>query len=171
MRSADDVKREVLERYNKDPRSWHMLSGKDRYGYHDLVVMHGADVWIIKEQLVNPFKSVGFAVKTLCKVDPFQNIESPQCGFRPVSQAQIADIFEMIRASKNSHELLSEIMNQRPVSLREVRSPAVVQGPILHLDRPTDFVSTKQRDLDLKLKVELERLLMKKYRQTIVPYM
>jgi len=171
FRSADEVKMEILDLYDKDPRKWHILSGRDGFGHHDIVVMHGTDVWIVKEQLINPYKSVGFAVKTLNKVDPFENIESAQCGIRPVSPTQIAQIIETIQAGKNAHELLSEIMSQKPISLHEVRSPAVVQGPVLHVNRPTDFLSIKQYDLELKLRTELEKLLMRKHSQTMIPYM
>jgi hypothetical protein len=162
---------EIIDLYNKDPRKWHILSGRDDFGYHDIVVMHGTDVWIVKEQFINPYKSVGFSVKTLNKVNPIEKIETAQCGVRPVSQRQIEQIIETIQAGKNAHELLSEIMSQKPISLREVRSAAVVQGPVLHVNRPTHFLSPKQHDLELKLRTELEKLLMRKHSQTMIPYM
>lgn len=170
MKSAEDVKKEISRLYDKDPTEWRVISGKDRHGYNDLVVVHGADVWIIKEQLINPYKSVGFAVKTLGKGTNIGSFESPPCGIRPVSQAQIEEIARTLEKGQNAHEVLSEIMNHRPISFRDLRSPVIVQGPILHVNQPTDLVSTKQRDLDLRLRDELEKLLMKKYRQTMIPY-
>ena len=170
MKSAENAKRDILKLYDKDPAKWHIITGKDRYGYHDLVITHDTDVWVIKEHLVNPYKSVGFAVKTHAKEESLDRIDSPQCGIRPVSGSQIEEIAERIQIGKNPHEILSEIMNHRPVAFHDVKSPAIVQGPILHVDRPTNIVSTSQRDLDLKLKVELEKLIMKKYRQTMIPY-
>ncbi len=171
LESADVAKREIQRIYNKDPRKWHILSGRDSHGYNDLVVMHGSDLWIIKEQLINPYKSVGFAVKTVGKTHDVENIESCQYGVRPVTRTQIDQIVETINSGRIAHEVLSEIMNRSPVSIHDVmRSPAAIQGPVVHVNRPGDLVSTKQCDLDLKLKVELEKLLMRKYRQTVVPY-
>jgi hypothetical protein len=171
VKSADDARRQILKLYDKDPTNWHILSGRDRHGYHDLVVVHDTDLWIIKEQLINPYKSVGLAVKALGKADDIKSFESPQCGIRPVSQTQIQEIVETIRAQKSVHDVLSEVMSHRPVSFRDLRSPAMVQGPILYVDRPIDLISTKQHDVDVKLKIELEKLLMKKYGQTIIPYL
>jgi hypothetical protein len=170
LKSAEDVKKEIFELYEKDPTEWRVLSGRDRHGYHDLIVMHGTDLWIIKEQLINPYKSVGFAVKTFGKGNNLESFQTPQCGIRPISQTQIEEITQTIEKGRSVREVLSEIMTHRPISFRDLRSPAIVQGPILHVNQPTDLVSTRQRDLDLKLRAELEKLLMKKYRQTMVPY-
>ena len=170
MKSAEGVKRAILRHYDKDPKNWYILSGRDRHGYHDLAVMHGTDLWLIKEQLINPYKSVGFAVKTFGKEDQLESLNSYQYGVRPISRIQIEEMAETIQAGKSVHEVLSEIMRHRPISFRDIRGPAIVQGPILHADRPIDLLSERQRDLDLKLRLELEKLLMKKYRQTIIPY-
>jgi len=98
LKSADVAKREIQRLYDKDPRKWHILSGRDSHGYNDLVVMHENDLWIIKEQLINPYKSVGFALKTVGKAHGVENIESPQYGVRPVTRTQIDAIVEAINS-------------------------------------------------------------------------
>jgi len=65
VRSSDRVKREVMRPYDESPEGWQVWVGKDRKGFLDLLISHGAELWQIKEFQVNPYEVVGYGASTV----------------------------------------------------------------------------------------------------------
>ncbi|MEM3676879.1 MAG: hypothetical protein QW176_01885 [Candidatus Bathyarchaeia archaeon] len=169
--TAEEARREILEKYNRDPKGWRVFSAKDPKGYYDLLIIHGSDVWMIKEHHINPFKSVGYALKVKDRKASSSLPNTPDFGFRPVPQDRLE---EVLRDPEDSlKKLIEEIMDTRPVPLSSLANDMgmIVQGPMIHYMRPVGLISQRSRELDLKLRSELESILVKRYPQTIIPYL
>lgn len=172
MEPAEDVKKEILKRYDSNPSGWRVLVGRDRRGHFDLVISHDSDMWLIKEEQINPFRSVGFGVRD--KVVSFETIEriSPYTfGLRPLSERQMVKVASALRSNESPSKLLARVLRTEPVASTEITSPGVLQGPVIHSARGIELISERQAELDRELRLELERLLTRKYPQTIAPYM
>ena len=172
MEPAEDLKKEILKRYDSNPSGWRVFVGRDRRGHFDLVVSHNSDIWLIKEEQINPFRSVGLGVRD--KVTSFEHLEkiSPYTfGLRPLSKKQMMRVALALRRNESPSRLLTGILKTEPVASTEIASPGILQGPVIHSARGIELISERQAELDRELRLELERLLMRKHPQTIAPYM
>jgi len=168
---ADKIKRQVSEQYDADPTDWHVIVGKDRRGHQDLLIIHGSDLWFVKEEQINPFQSVGYGVRTRFGKDEIVRKMSPYTfGLRSLSHGQAVEVLKAMNGMQNMEKIVVEIMKMSPVSSGMITGPMVVQGPVVQSIKPVALISKKQEDLELKLRNELEKLLARKYPQTIVPY-
>jgi len=172
MEPAEDIKKEILKRYDSNPSGWRVFVGRDRRGHFDLVISHDSDTWLIKEEQINPFRSVGFGVRD--KVVGFETVEriSPYTfGLRPLSERQMMKVALALRSNESPSKFLARVLRTEPVASTEITSPGVLQGPVIHSARGIELISERQAELDRELRLELERLLTRKYPQTIAPYM
>ncbi|MEM3061159.1 MAG: hypothetical protein QW265_01980 [Candidatus Bathyarchaeia archaeon] len=171
IKTADEIMKEVMKKYNKDPKEWKVFAGKDRAGYYDLVITHKSQIWLIKSEQINPFKWVGYGVKQSVeseeKIDKFSPF---QFGFRPLSKRKIEELLENLNGPEKTNEFVLKLLNTQPKPIHEIKSPLVVQGPIVYSSKPLEIISEEQRRLDNKLKNELEKLIYKKYSQTRTLY-
>lgn len=171
MKPAEDIKKEVLKRYDSNPSGWRVLVGRDRRGYTDLVISHDSDIWLIKEELINPFHSVGFGVRDkIVSLEAFEKTAPYTFGLRPLSERQMRNVVLALRSGRSPSKLLAKILRTDPIASTEIASPGILQGPVIHSAKGIELISEKQAELDRQLRLELERLLMRKYPQTIATY-
>ena len=160
---ADEIRRELLKRYNANPAGWRVVVGRDPKGYYNLMVVQGSDMWLVKEFQVNPYESIGFGVKE--KTDETEALSriSPThpFGFRPIGPEQFSEIINATQNDESASNIINSIMEKRPVSLRSSRSPVGMQGPFIHTSAP--LLSEKQMELDSRLRGELETLINRKH--------
>ncbi len=173
MMPAEELRREILRRYNRDPHEWHVLAGRDQKGYYDVVVVHGSDTWLIKEQMINPLYSVGFGVKDNLIDQPFGKTQLPHYtfGLRPLSRQHVENVTNALKTGQNLTGLISNILKTTPVASNEIESHMALQGPIIHGSRAIHAISENQAELDRKLRIELEKLLYRRYSNTVAPYL
>ena len=75
-----------------------------------------------------------------------------------------------LRSGETPSRLLARVMRTDPIASTEITSPGILQGPVIHSARGIGVISERQAELDRELRLELERLLMRKYTQTIATY-
>ena len=168
---ADEVKKRIVKLYNDDPKGWHMLAGLDSKGYHDLLVIHGSEFWYIKEQTINPYKTVGFGAHGRLEKIPFPQLASNfPYGLRPLNHEQALRLFEALQTGRNLGSVLHSLLSAQPAPISQIKAPMVLQGPILQTAKPIALLSEDQRELDLKLRRELEKLLYEKYPHLLTQY-
>jgi len=168
---AEDVKKEILKRYDSNPSGWRVFVGRDRRGHFDLIVSHDSDMWLIKEEQINPFLSVGFGVRDkVVKFEAIEKISPYTFGLRPLSERQMMKVALALRSNESPSKLLARALMADPVASTEIRSPGILQGPVIHSAKGIELISERQAELDRELRLELERLLMRKYPQTIATY-
>jgi hypothetical protein len=90
---------------------------------------------------------------------------APSWGFRPLSNIKSKELLGRFRQAEDRNGLISKILEKRPLStldLKKKRPKMVLSGPFIgYPDLST--ISKSQRELDLKLKIEAERLFRKEY--------
>jgi hypothetical protein len=165
------VKREVMRRYDESPEGWQVRIGKDRKGYLDLLISHGGELWQIKEFQVNPYQVVGYGAGTLASQPSLPDTSSYQFGLRPLTESRMRELAGSMDDPRTVVDIMSELLRTKPISTDEaMRSQAILQGPIMQSPRQVDLISESQTQLDRRLSHQLDRLVMRRYRQTLTPY-
>ncbi|MFX0068890.1 MAG: hypothetical protein ACFFA1_04920 [Promethearchaeota archaeon] len=169
IRSADRIKKEIVRRYNSSPRGWRVMVKRDLRGHYDLIFTKGSNIWFVKEEFVNPYKSVGLGAKQ--RIGRKLDVDSPfEFGLRPLSQEQMRTVIDIFQKGSDLDRISKIIEDIEPTSARKVDTPYALQGPVIRVDRHTGLISEKQRELDQKLRTELEKLLSKKYPHLLRSY-
>jgi hypothetical protein len=169
--TSDEVKKKIIKLYNENPKDWHMLVGLDSKGYHDLLVVHGSEFWYIKEQTINPYHTVGFGTQGKIEDNILPKISSNfTYGLRPLTHGQAAMLFEALQKGKNVGNILQKLLSVQPAPTSQLKSPMILQGPIIQATKPLSFLSEDQRKLDLELRKRLEKLLYEKYSHILTQY-
>jgi len=169
IRSSDHAKKEIIDRYNKDPRNWQIYASKDRYTHNDLTIIHPSGIWLIKEHEINPFKTVGFSVKTKY-IDIKSKHPSIDFGLRPIKKEMMEDILSVPYDNERLKNTIANILKTKPVSFHKIQKAPILQGPVYYT-QTTNLLSQKHAELKRQLHDELEKLLLKNYPQTIIPYL
>jgi len=160
IQHADKIRERIMSLYNKDPGNWHIMVGRDEANYLNSVILHESEMWVIKEEVINPYRSIGCGVKT--EVDEsFESIsKNPYSfGLRPVPYDPGSSQF------KNPRDIIESTLKTKPVPYsraQEIRSPIIIQGPVITPSRPF-ALSKAQEELDRKLRKSLRSLINRKF--------
>ncbi|MGQ9513853.1 MAG: hypothetical protein ACUVTL_02205 [Thermoproteota archaeon] len=162
LQPAEKIMEEIMKRYDSNPRGWQVYIGRGVGGYQNLFISHKTDsdslLYQIKQHYLNPYKALGVGARIEGK--QMSLVESHEFGLRPVPQNELLELFE----ENLQHKTLQEILRRNPISIREAsKVPSLLSGPILHVNQTSGFLSKEQEELDLKLRLELEKLLWKNY--------
>lgn len=171
MQPAEKLKREIARSYDSNPKGWNVFVGRDNRKFSQTLISNSSNVWVLKEEMINPYKSVGLGVKLVDQIDSLKSVTPQEFGLRPLNQGQIKKLIDLTRKEKSPRDLLLGIMKSKPVSSSNIKSPLILQGPIMTTENPLSLLSDKHRELDRKLNSELNRLLFRKYPQTVIPYL
>jgi len=164
LKAADQVKKEIARRYSADPDGWQVLHGRNPGGSSDLIVVHGSNIWIIKENAINPYQSIGLGAKgRLEEGEEIKSFSPYPFGLRPLPSEQMQELMLRLLSGKSTRKMMEEMMKIKPSSPRDIRSPVILQGPVIYSQRPIELIGETHRELSEKLDQELEKLLYKKY--------
>lgn len=165
--SAERIRSEIMKLYNRDPRRWHVLVGRDSRGYTSTIFLYGDKMWVLKEEPLNPYESIGLGLEVEEIDESLKSfVKNPYpFGFRPVSERYLRDILE----AGITERTIERMLGKKPVSTEKISSPAIV-GPVTMPTKPIEFVSKRQIDLDEKLGKELDKLIHKKRPDLFLPY-
>lgn len=171
MIPSPTIKREIFRLYNKNPKGWYVLIKRDQKGYYDTTITHGKDVWFIKEEQINPYELVGFGVKVeLEEKEVLKSIRQYQFGFRPISKKIADEFMESFNDDKNFGKIMRKIMKEKPMPIDMIKSEFIVQGPLIHSTKPIELISN-QSEIETKLRMELDKLIYKKYPHLLTTYL
>ncbi|MGQ9718678.1 MAG: hypothetical protein ACUVWK_02360 [Nitrososphaerales archaeon] len=170
MLSSNDVKREVFRRYNQQPRGWHVFVRRDQKGYYDTIIVHDKDLWFMKEEQINPYELVGFGVEEeIENKGTLKDIAPYQFGFRPLPKKLLDEIMEAFSKNEKIDGMMSKIMSIKPLPIDKIRSDFLIHGPLVYPPKSLNLISN-QSVIDTKLRVELDKLLYKKYPHLFTTY-
>lgn len=170
MQPAERLKKEIAKSYDSNPKGWTVLVGKDNRRFSQILVSNPSQAWILKEEWINPYKSIGLGAQLVGGIKSLNSNLPQEFGLRPLAPQQIRDLSTLAGREENPRELLLEIMRSQPVASKDIHSPLVLQGPIMTTSNPLSLISKKHEELDRHLSEELERLLLRKHPQTITTY-
>ncbi|MEM2942584.1 MAG: hypothetical protein QXT81_04090 [Candidatus Bathyarchaeia archaeon] len=171
IQPLERLKKEIAKSYDSNPLGWSIHVGRDRRNFSQILVSHGSQLWILKEEWINPYKSVGFGARLECGGESLRVPGTQEFGLRPLAPKQMKQLAELMSRNEDPRDLLLRVMRSSPIASHDIRSPLVLQGPIIASPNPLSLLSDKHQELDLRLREKLERLLLRKHPQTVIPYL
>lgn len=172
-RPAEEIRRQIIERYNADQRGWQATIGGDSNGYFTTLFSHRskseARVWLLKEEFITPYTSVGLGVEL--EELPQTPKQSMGFGFRVLGEGPTRGLMaDLARGKDISCSLIKTLLETRPSPTDRLEGPIIVQGPLTATSTPLDFVSRSQRNLELELRNQLRSLVSRRYPEQTIRY-
>jgi len=169
LEEASLLKKKVLSLYDEVPTNWRVFLGRDLKGYFDTLVVHEKDAWLIKEERISPYKSIGVGAKLAIESEP--KVRFPYSfGFRPVSDEMLAKLMRAALSNKDLRVYATELIKKEPLPLPKITTRVVLQGPLIYTGKVPIIAPEKQIKLDLKLRAELMELIKRKYPHLLTMY-
>lgn len=167
IKDSSLLKRKILSMYEKDPRGWRVFIGRDVRGYYDVLIVHGEKAWLIKEEQISPYKTIG--VGTEIPLEDKSLIKYPYSfGFRPVPNSN--KLLKVLARGEDYTPHLIKLLRREPLPLSQINTKVILQGPFIYSRKISNLLSEKQLELDLKLRAELMKLIAKKYTHRLTMY-
>jgi len=151
IKSARQARLEILKTYEEDPQGWHIFLWRDKKGYYNTRIIHQTDLWLIKEEIINPYETIGYSLKTTLPKEPKLS-EEIAFGLRPI-QGRLED----------SEALLKLMLSQKPLPPSKITTPYFAEGPYIISTQKEGFIMPTQIELESRLSAELDRLIEKRY--------
>ncbi len=163
VESSNEIRKKAMNAYNQSPKGWKVTVTRDRAGFYNTMIVKRKNIWLLKEQVINPYETAGYGLVDTLDEEPEFDSPGSSFGFRPLK----ADSLELAQneedLKRRSDRLLRETLTRDPVSLNRITTPLTIQGPMVYSDKRDAIFSAHHRDLDFKLKVELEKLISKRH--------
>jgi hypothetical protein len=159
---VDSLSQKIIKRYNKQPVGWNIL--RDFKG--NILIIGPKKGYMLKLVTINPqeYTGVGMQIKNQRHLQKLVK-GAPLYGYRPLPNTKAKQLINSFSNTKKQYNIISELLEKNPISTLEIeqKKPSLIlNGPILsHPDLST--ISKSQRKLDLKLKIEVQKLFKKKY--------
>ena len=111
MISSAEMRKKIANMYDNDPEGWQVFAARGRGRYYDTVFIHGDDHYIIKEEVINPYESIGLATH--------EKIESKKSSLGRIPFGLRGVPSDMLKRMMNTSEesgrdIISEVLTQRP---------------------------------------------------------
>jgi len=161
VESFENILKKVHASYNKNPLGWKVFISNDEKGFPTIIFFSPDEIWEIKlDSLYKPNPiCVGLNLKNE-NSDLVDKLDSPHYGFRPVEDNIAKSIIEALSKNEVPVQILNSILKRTPKPLEELgKDKMILHGPVIRSQK-LPLVSEKQIDLDLKLRQELQKLLM-----------
>jgi len=160
---GESLKRHLLESYSKDPKGWSfVISPSRKYGFYDAIVSGPAETWMLKIDSV--FKPVPIVLGSPTENGPKLRPAGPfPYGYRNLPPGLILQMLGgegYPPRDKAAADFLS-LLKSETVVPEEGRSYA--EGPFVFASKGNVVLSERQRDVDMKLASEMQRLLRIRY--------
>ena len=70
IKSVEEIIRDIKTRYDKEPKGWRVLKGKDNRGHQDTYILQGSKhLWQLKTELKTPYRPIGVGARLGWDVD------------------------------------------------------------------------------------------------------
>ncbi|HYA21640.1 MAG TPA: hypothetical protein VEG31_00455 [Thermoproteota archaeon] len=166
----DQVLRAILREYEGRPKGWHILVAKAQGLGHDVYVFRPEGTMaVLKIESLSVPNPIGVGIESTDSHEAIRDMAergSYPFGFRPISPSVLDRIVRNASAGQSpTSELLGDLMRQEPIPVRSATTPLVLEGPVVRFPStlPTSYSTQSQRDLDIALRWELEKLVRRRY--------
>lgn len=165
IKRAEEIKKEIIQKYDKQPEGWYAFVGRDSENYLQSLFIKNDKLWIIKEFPVNPYKTIGVGVKRISEKEEVKKFKNKlEFGLRPIITEQIECLL------RGDYSVITEILKNQPLSSEKCHSfPAILGGPFSMFSE-REFISKKQKKLDMKLRKKLRELIYREHPEIILSY-
>ena len=80
---------------------------------------------------------------------------------RPVNPKLIDNLINNNQSGSNN--FINKILKQKPSSYKNIKTPIMLQGPVNYSSLNMKEIWKNEKDLDSRLRIELQKILDKKY--------
>lgn len=159
----ESVMRRIIDQYNKKTEGWSVLT--DHKG--NVLVLGPRMGYRLKLIPLNPQEYTGVGVRIGGTKEMRKVVEGvPSYGFRPLSGIETKKLLSNIHQRGTvQNRLLKKLMGINPVptwELQKKETKIVLGGPVIAHPN-LSAISKSQRELEVKLAVEADKLFRKKY--------
>lgn len=159
----ESLMRRIIDQYNKKPEGWSVLT--DDKG--NVLVLGPRTAYRLKLIFLNPQEYTGVGVRIGGAKQMRKVVEGvPSYGFRPLSGMETKKLLSTIHQSGTvQNGLIKKLLGIKPVptwELQKKETKTVLGGPVIAHPN-LSAISKSQRELEVKLAVEVDRLFRKKY--------
>lgn len=160
---VEQITKRILRQYNRHPEGWSVLV--DNKG--NVLVIGPSSSYRLKLVPLSPQEYTGVGVKFGRSKGLQKMVKNlPPYGFRPLSREETRDLLSTIhRKGRPTDKRIKELLEMKPVPTWEIdkkRPEAVVTGPLVAHPN-LSAISKRQRELEVKLAVEADKLFRRKY--------
>ncbi|MHA1595391.1 MAG: hypothetical protein ACTSXJ_07890 [Candidatus Baldrarchaeia archaeon] len=164
----EEILKILLERYNKNPRGWSILI--DPQG--NIIVIGPNTAYRLKVIPLGPgkFTGVGVAIE---EIDEIRSLLRgvPSFGIRPLTPKHLKVIEkELIKKGTISWETLRKLTKTEPVPLNKAIGDWALIGPELHTTRPLSEIIKGQKELEMLLQREADKLFRERFPHRAMAY-
>lgn len=159
----ESLMRRIIHQYNEEPEGWSVLT--DHKG--SVLVLGSRMGYRLKLIPLNPHEFTGVGVRIGSTKEMRKVLDGvPSYGFRPLSGLETRKLLSTIhQRGAVQNRLIQRLLGIKPVptwELEKKMAKTVLGGPII--THPNlSAISESQRELEMKLAVEADRLFRKKY--------
>ncbi len=164
MMSLEEILKDLRKYYNKNPLNWRISVNKDSLNHGNILISNPDFelLWQIKlDSLYKPNPiGIGAKIKDFDFGNKNIDLKMPSFGYRPLLDEQLEQLQFKILEKKPLDNLIMDILNNDPIPVKDAKNKGLLEGPITF--SPPGYISKRQKELDKKLKRDLNQL---KYRQ------
>ncbi len=164
LKSLKELLAEIEYKYNKNPVGWNILvGGRDPHGHGNIFISNPVHIWQIKIDSLYKPNPYGMGMK-LGNVEDFSELAFPQVpsfGYRPLLPSHLDKFRQNLEQNKPINQVTDDILKTKPVSLNQMGKSNFLMGPIMHSSFK-GYISERQKELDRKLRKDLDNLLVSK---------
>jgi hypothetical protein len=160
---GESLRRHLLESYSKNPKGWSfVISPSGKHGFCNAFVSGSDGTWMLKMDSI--FKPTPIVLGSPTDDSPELKPAAPfPYGYRNLPPELI---LQMLRGEENPRKDMAaadflSVLKSETVVPEEGRSYA--EGPFVFTSKGNVGLSERQRDLDMKLASEMQRLLRTRY--------
>jgi len=159
MRTAEQVKKEITKKYNRDPDGWKAWYSVDEDRNIEWMINRDKELWMIKEFRVNPLKVIGVGGRTKIS-GPKTMLQRSIMGFgvRPIKERSALNILLEEDPYTRGRLVGNLLLKINPIPLTKLREDYILHGPYLNKPKNLEDLSYKQRRLQAKLNAEIKKI-------------
>ena len=159
----ESVMRRIMDQYNKKPEGWSVLT--DHKG--NVLVLGSRMGYRLKLIPLNPQEYTGVGIRIGGLKEMREVVEGvPSYGLRPLSGMETKKLLSTIhQRGAVRNKLIKKLLGITPVptwELQKKETKTVLGGPVI-VHPNLSAISKSQRELEMKLAVEADKLFRKKY--------
>ncbi len=159
---VDQLMRKLSSKYNKNPADWRVLIGEPKGTHSDIFISTGSELWQIKVDSLYRSRPIGLGMRVGGREEAERVIreETPSYGLRPLPDDLIRRFMDGAIGYEDIVPVVDKVLKSKPRRVADIDTSAVLQGPV-QFGGPEEL-TRKQRELNLKLRRSLDRLLFEK---------
>ncbi len=159
---VDQLMRTLSRKYNKDPADWTVLISEPKGTHNDIFISTGKELWQVKVDSLYRSKPIGLGMRVGGKEEAERviNEDKPSYGLRPLPDNLIRRFIDGAIGYEDIGPIVDKVLKSEPRRIADIDTSTILQGPV-QFGSPLEL-SSKQRDLNLRLRHSLDRLLFEK---------